>query len=264
MKKLHNIGNIKIYYPTRKKLIMKRNTLKVILVLLLATVAGVIGTSLKTQALTAQNGWDATHSHYYNNGKILSGGAFAIFVNGVPVGNNTQLYVSNTYVAPQLPTGANAKQWVSEGLNTYDFNSTGLIQKGLLQPASTYLQYPAYFNTSTGALSMMEKSASGHWYLLGQNNLYLVGFQNLSEIGQNKTCYYAPATGQMLYGQQNISGHWYLLATGSGAVLTGFQNLSAYGQNKTVYYNAQGQMLYGTQIINEKSYYFNTATGALQ
>ncbi|MBM6764233.1 N-acetylmuramoyl-L-alanine amidase [Ligilactobacillus agilis] len=119
------------------------------------------------------------------------------------------------------------------GSEYYTFNSLGVLQH------------------SKGEAKIIDK-----WYLFGNDNKVLVGFQKLID---GRTVYYDISTAQMQYGQQQINGHWYLFDKWSGAMQTGFQYISE--QNKTVYYANNGQMQYGRQNINGHWYIFDTASG---
>ena len=103
-----------------------------------------------------------------------------------------------------------------------------------------------------------EAKLGGYWYLFGNGNQVLVGFQTLSD---GRIVYYSPTTAQMQYYQQEIAGHWYLFDRGSGAMKTGFQRLD---DGRTVYYASNGQMLYYQQKIAGHWYLFDKWTGAMK
>ena len=168
---------------------------------------------------------------------------------------------------------------VINGKNYYFDSTTGAMRKGILvlDKANHTLSYVTnegtvaknmrykidnveYIFNVAGVLehSQGEANIAGNWYLFGDNNHVLIGFQTLKD---GRKVYYSTDSGQMQFGQRNIDGHWYMFDTFNGAMKTGFVNIPE--QNKTVYYAANGQMQYGKQNIDGHWYLFNTFDGAM-
>ena len=168
---------------------------------------------------------------------------------------------------------------VINGKNYYFDSTTGAMRKGILvlDKANHTLSYVTnegtvaknmrykidnveYIFNVAGVLehSQGEVNIAGNWYLFGDNNHVLIGFQTLKD---GRKVYYSTDSGQMQFGQRNIDGHWYMFDTFNGAMKTGFVNIPE--QNKTVYYAANGQMQYGKQNIDGHWYLFNTFDGAM-
>ncbi|MYZ83842.1 N-acetylmuramoyl-L-alanine amidase, partial [Ligilactobacillus salivarius] len=168
---------------------------------------------------------------------------------------------------------------VINGKNYYFDSTTGAMRKGILvlDKANHTLSYVTnegtvaknmrykidnveYIFNVAGVLehSQGEANIAGNWYLFGDNNHVLIGFQTLKD---GRKVYYSTDSGQMQFGQRNIDGHWYMFDTFNGAMKTGFVNIPE--QNKTVYYATNGQMQYGKQNIDGHWYLFNTFDGAM-
>ena len=168
---------------------------------------------------------------------------------------------------------------VINGKNYYFDSTTGAMRKGILvlDKANHTLSYVTnegtvaknmrykidnveYIFNVAGVLehSQGEANIAGNWYLFGDNNHVLIGFQTLKD---GRKVYYSTDSGQMQFGQRNIDGHWYMFDTFNGAMKTGFVNIPE--QNKTVYYATNGQMQYGQRNIDGHWYLFNTFDGAM-
>ncbi|WP_241700016.1 N-acetylmuramoyl-L-alanine amidase, partial [Ligilactobacillus salivarius] len=169
---------------------------------------------------------------------------------------------------------------VINGKNYYFDSTTGAMRKGILvlDKANHTLSYVTnegtvaknmrykidnveYIFNVAGVLehSQGEANIAGNWYLFGDNNHVLIGFQTLKD---GRKVYYSTDSGQMQFGQRNIDGHWYMFDTFNGAMKTGFVNIPE--QNKTVYYATNGQMQYGQRNIDGHWYMFDTFNGAMK
>ncbi|MGY3820430.1 N-acetylmuramoyl-L-alanine amidase [Ligilactobacillus salivarius] len=169
---------------------------------------------------------------------------------------------------------------VINGKNYYFDSTTGAMRKGILvlDKANHTLSYVTnegtvaknmrykidnveYIFNVAGVLehSQGEVNIAGNWYLFGDNNHVLIGFQTLKD---GRKVYYSTDSGQMQFGQRNIDGHWYMFDTFNGAMKTGFVNIPE--QNKTVYYATNGQMQYGQRNIDGHWYMFDTFNGAMK
>ncbi|UXI84636.1 N-acetylmuramoyl-L-alanine amidase [Ligilactobacillus salivarius] len=169
---------------------------------------------------------------------------------------------------------------VINGKNYYFDSTTGAMRKGILvlDKVNHTLSYVTnegtvaknmrykidnveYIFNVAGVLehSQGEVNIAGNWYLFGDNNHVLIGFQTLKD---GRKVYYSTDSGQMQFGQRNIDGHWYMFDTFNGAMKTGFVNIPE--QNKTVYYATNGQMQYGQRNIDGHWYMFDTFNGAMK
>ena len=211
----------------------KMNIAKRIGMLLLCMMLGlgIAGGDLAVSAVSVAaaeevvNGWDDTHTIYYQNGTMVKGKK--------KIGN----------------------YW-------YYFNKkTGKVTKNKLILISKKNNKYCYYDKDGHAVRGEQKIGKFWYYFKNNYAMTMKGFVSI-KLSDNvyKMCYYNKK-GHRIKGLKKINGSYYLFDTKTGAAKVGFQKVTRLGKTYTCYFDTDGKMVLGDKTIDGVTYSFNKTTG---
>jgi len=192
---------------------------------------GIAGGDLAMSAISVAaaeevtNGWDEDHTHYYKNGRMVTG---------------------------KKKIG---KYW-------YYFNKkTGAItKKKLIKIEGRRTKY-CYYDAEGHAVKGEQKIGK-YWYYFKSNYAMATSEFVSIKLQENiyKMCYYNKK-GRRVKGLKKIRGNYYLFDKKTGAAKVGFQKVIRNGKTYTCYFDEEGKMVLGDKTIDGVTYSFNESTG---
>lgn len=184
------------------------------------------------------NGWDSTHTYYYDSGSMISGGWF----------------------------------YVDEDQSWYYFSDSGAVKKGWIED----IDYCYYGDPKTGALWKGWKKINGYWYYFSLSDEDMYGYDegrmyDAGPMQVNGKYYFfaksdnASKWGKMQYGwvsEKNDYGNtfWYYADSGKdGQLVSGWKKINNkwyYFETADLMYFNYGTMYYDGSYKIKDNYYF--------
>ena len=171
------------------------------------------------------DGWDESHTHYYKNGKMVTG---------------------------KKKIG---KYWY------YFTQTTGKITKNKLICIDKKSKKYCYYDKSGHAVTGEQKIGKYWYYFKSNYSMAKSSFVSIKlQDGVYKMCYYNKK-GRRVNGLKKIKGSYYLFDKKTGAAKVGFQKVTRNGKTYMCYFDDNGKMVLGDKTVDGVTYSFNKSTG---